>query len=217
MIKKYKHLLFDLDGTITDSFEAITRSCVYALDHFGIKVEDRKTLLPFIGPPLRESFSSIYGFSDEQSAEAVRLYRERYNVHYLKEHTLYDGIVELLSDLKNAGFELYLATAKPIALAEPLIRHFELEKYFTFLGGASMDKNRDNKCKVLEYVFKECSIDKDTAVMIGDRYHDMEGAEYMGIDALGVSYGFGTVDELAPYNPVFIADTPREIFDFLTK
>lgn len=214
---KYKYILFDLDGTITDSFEAITKSFVYALEHYGIEVEDISTLNQVIGPPLREAFMSMFGFNEKTAIEAVEKYRERYQVHFLNEHKIYDGIRELLQNLKNEGFLLYLATAKPIVLAEKLMNHFDLAKYFEFLGGASLDKGRDNKNAVLDHVFEICDIDKSRAVMIGDRHHDMEGAQYIGIDAMGVSYGFGSPEELMPYNPVFIAESPDEIYDFLTK
>ena len=159
----------------------------------------------------------MFGFDEEKALEAVAKYREHYQVHFLREHLIYDDVDKLLCDLHRDGFKLYLATTKPIVLAEQIIRHFDLEKYFTFLGGASMDKKRDTKNSVLDYVFEECDIDKTSAIMIGDRFHDMEGAEHMGIDAMGVSYGFGSVDELLPYNPVFIAGSAKEIYDFLTK
>lgn len=216
-MSKYKHILFDLDGTITDSFDAITKSFAYALEHYGIKVEDRSILMPVIGPPLRESFMEMFGFDEKTAIEAVEKYRERYKVYFLKEHLIYDGVEKLLADLQREGFRLYLATSKPISLAEQIIYHFNLDKYFTYLGGASMDKKRDNKNKVLEYVFEECNIDKASAVMVGDRFHDMEGAAYMGIDAVGVTYGFGSLEELLPYNPVFIASAPQEIYSFLTN
>lgn len=216
-MSEYKHILFDLDGTITDSFEAVTRSFAYALEQYGIHVEDRRTLLPVIGPPLREAFMEMFGFDEAQAIEAVGKYRERYNEYFLKEHTIYDGVEELLAKLQKDGFKLYLATSKPIVLAEKLICHFGLDKYFTYLGGASMDKKRDNKNLVLEYVFEECDIDKSSAVMVGDRFHDMEGAAHVGIDAIGVTYGFGSFEELAPYNPVCIAATPEEIYNFLIK
>lgn len=214
---KYKHILFDLDGTITDSFDAVTKSFAYALESFGIYVKDRNELLPVIGPPLRQSFSEMFGFDEEKALLAVEKYRERYNKYFLKEHILYDGIEELFSKLYNDGFKLYLATAKPIVLAQQIIRHFNLEKYFVFLGGASLHQGRDTKNSVMDYVFSECSIDKDRAVMIGDRFHDMEGAQHIGIDAIGVSYGYGTYEELNKYNPVFIASDPMEIYTFLTK
>lgn len=216
-MSRYKHILFDLDGTITDSFDAVTKSFAYALEHYGIKVEDRSTLLPVIGPPLREAFMGMFGFDEEKAIEATEKYRERYKVQFLREHLIYDGIEELLSKLHNDGFKLYLATAKPISLAEQLMRHFNLDKYFTYLGGASMDKKRDNKIRVLEHVFEKCDIEKSSAVMVGDRFHDLEGAAYMGIDAIGVTYGFGSFEELAPYNPVCIATTPEEIYNFLIK
>lgn len=214
---KYKHILFDLDGTITDSFNAITKSFEYALGCYGIKVDDRRSLLPVIGPPLRESFCELFGFDEARALEAVARYREHYFVHFLEEHTIYDGICELLEQLCRDGFKLYLATTKPIVLAEQIIKHFNLDKYFVFLGGASMDQKRDDKNSVLEYVFDVCDIDKASAIMIGDRFHDMEGARHMRIDAMAVSYGFGSMEELSPYNPVFVADSPREIYEFLIK
>lgn len=216
-VKRYNHILFDLDGTITDSFDAVTKSFAYALESFGIYVKDRNELLPVIGPPLRESFMGMFGFDEKTALAAVEKYRERYKKHFLKEHIVYDGIEELLCKLCNDGFRLYLATAKPIVLAEQIIRHNGLEKYFTFMGGASLDKGRDTKNSVMDYVFQKSCIDKVSSVMIGDRFHDMEGAMHVGIDAIGVSYGYGTRDELERYNPVFIASEPEQIYTFLTK
>lgn len=215
---KYKYLLFDMDGTITDSYDAVTRSFIYALEYYGIKVKEGERLDFILGPPLRQSFENHYGFTPEKAVEATEKYRERYQKYFLKEHKIFDGVKNLLSDLNKCGFKNILATSKPEVSARKILEHFNLNKYFYYISGASLDSSRDTKEKVLEHIFDELKIpDKSKAIMIGDRKYDMMGAKHMNIDALGVTYGYGTRQELEAYNPVYIADNCKQIYDFLTK
>lgn len=216
-MKKYKYILFDLDGTITDSYKAITTSFAYGLKCMGIDDYSGVDLGQVIGPPLRVSYMNLFGFDEEKALMAVEKYRERYEKKFLEEHLVYDGVPKLLENLYNDGFKLILATSKPADMAEKLMIHFDLKKYFCFLGGASRDISRDSKEKVLDYIYEQINADKDQSIMIGDRKYDMLGAEYLGIDAIGVLYGFGKKEELQEYNPVFLAEKPMDIYDFLTK
>ncbi|MBQ4630013.1 MAG: HAD hydrolase-like protein [Clostridia bacterium] len=214
-MSKYKYLLFDLDGTILDSFEGVAKSFAYALESYGIHVKDLNELLPILGPPLRDAFMELYGFSEEEAVRAVAKYRERYVHHYVEECTLYDGIIEMLSKLHANGFKIVLATSKPEIFARTLLDHFDISKYFHFITGATMDKSRDSKIQVLEYILSELDLtDKSEACMIGDRKFDLCGANELGLDAVGVLYGFGSFEELDACPHVFLAKSPEELYNY---
>ena len=212
---KYEYILFDMDGTITDSYDAVVNSFAYALDYYGISDYDRSSMKEILGPPLRESFVKLYGFDEKTAVEAVAKYRERYKIYFLQEHKIYPGIRELFDKLTADGFKLVLDTSKPLEMARAILEHNDLIKYFCFLGGATMDAKRDTKEKVLEYIFENCNIDKSKAVLVGDRCYDLVGAEYIGIDAIGVLYGYGDIEELSSYKSVYLANTTDDIYDFL--
>lgn len=215
-MKKYEYLFFDLDGTITDSFLSVANSFRYALESYGIKVNDINELRPVLGPPLRTSFETMFGFSPDESVKAVEKYRERYVNHYISENRIYDGVRELLTKLYEDGYKLVLATSKPEKFALNIMKHFELDKYFHFITGASMDKSRDTKEKVLEYILNCLKIsDKSKILMIGDRKFDLDGAAFFGIDAAGVLYGYGTREELLAHSHVYIAESTDDLYEFI--
>lgn len=190
-------ILFDLDGTLTDPSEGITNSVVYALKKFGIEVEDKRTLLKFIGPPLVKGFAEFYGFSHADSLKATEFYRETFRVKGLFENRVYDGVYEMLQVLKNAGKTLVIATSKPEEFTLKILKHFDLLKYFDFVAAATFDETRNTKDKVIAYALEHLNVsDKSKIVMVGDRYHDIEGAKANGISSIGVLYGFGSKDEL---------------------
>ena len=195
-MKSYQYLLFDLDGTLTDSSTGITNSVAYALKKFGIEVEDRSTLFPFIGPPLIETFMRLYDMSYEDGLRAVEYYREYFGDRGIFENAPYEGIADMLSLLQSAGKRLILATSKPEVYAHRILEHFDLDKYFYYVAGATFDESRSEKWDVIEYALASCNIDRATAVMIGDRKHDMIGAKKTGLDAIGVLWGFGDRAEL---------------------
>lgn len=217
-MKKYKYLLWDLDGTIINSFEGITRSFAYALESYGIKVNDYNELRPVLGPPLRDAFMDMYGFDEEKAIEAVEKYRERYTVKFLEESEVYPGIDVILQKLCEEGFHNVLATAKPEKFAGALLDHFDLSRYFSFITGATMDKSRDSKEKVLQHIISELGIaDASQAVMIGDRKYDLCGADAFGIDGIGVLYGFGSEEELKSCPHVFLAKSADEVYNYISK
>lgn len=196
-MKDFKYILFDLDGTITDPGEGITNSVAYSLKTYGIEVADKKELYTFIGPPLYASFMKYYGFSEEQSIEAVARYREYYSDKGVFECTLYDGIERLLARLSAEGKKIILATSKPELFAVKILAHFGIDKYFYHVAGATMDGHRIEKADVIEYAFKNLGItDRENAVMIGDREYDIIGAKQCGISSIGVTYGYGSREEL---------------------
>ena len=215
-MSKYDVILFDLDGTLTDPGMGITNSVMHALKKYGIEVEDRKTLYKFIGPPLIESFEKYYGFSHEEAVKSVDYYREYYRDRGIYENTVYDGIEKLLAYLSENGKKIILATSKPEPFAKEILRHFGLEKYFLFAAGSTMSETRTNKAEVIEYALAECSItDKSTVVMVGDREHDIIGANKNSVDSIGVLFGYGGREELEAAGATYIAETVEDILRYI--
>lgn len=219
---RYEYFFFDLDGTLVDSSEGITKSVEYALEKFGISTKDRRELFKFIGPPLVDSFMSFYGFSDEKAVQATKYYRERYSVRGVYENTVYEGIEELLSGLTARGAKLVLATSKPEIFAGIVLDDMGLGKYFTFVAGADLkdadsegnSNYRTKKEDVIAHAIASLGIkDKKTVLMVGDRKHDITGAKLNGIDSCGVLFGFGSREELEAAGADYIAETPGDIID----
>ena len=212
----YKYLLFDLDGTLTDPAEGITNSVAYALNKFGINVEDKRTLYKFIGPPLVDAFAEYYGFSKEDSEKATAFYRETFRVTGLYQNMVYDGVVEMLEALKSKGKKLVIATSKPEEFTMKILKHFDLLKYFDFVAAATFDATRNSKDKVIAYALESLDIkDKSEVVMIGDRHHDIDGAKDNGIDSVGVLWGFGSREELETAGATYIAESVQEILKYV--
>ncbi|MDE6111560.1 MAG: HAD family hydrolase [Eubacterium sp.] len=215
-MKNYDVILFDLDGTLTDSSPGIINSIVYALKKYDITVEDTTTLQKFLGPPLHESFKEFYGFDEDKAMEAVMFYREYFSTKGLLENEVYNGVQKLLEELKNNGKRLILATSKPQAFTDRIMEHFDLAKYFEFIAGSNMDGTRSKKADVIEYALQQCNItDKSTAVMVGDRMHDIIGAKAVGIDSIGVEYGYGDYEELNNAGATYITKTVDDLKNIL--
>ena len=216
-MKKYTTILFDLDGTLTDPGEGIINSVEYALNKYGIEVEDKKSLCKFIGPPLLVSFSTYYGFNEEKSREAIEIYREYYKDKGINECKLFDGIKELLEMLKKSNYKVALATSKPEHFAHIVLQNYDIHKYFDFIGGASMDeKTRYTKEHVIEYVLSNIEeTDRSKILMIGDRCFDINGAKAYNLDSVGVTFGYGTKEELEEAGATYIVNTPKEIENLL--
>ena len=191
------HILFDLDGTLTDPGMGITNSVAHALAHFGITVTDRTRLYRFIGPPLVDSFMEYYGFTEEQAQTAVKVYREYFADRGWAENTVYEGIETLLAELTAAGKTLLVATSKPQVFAERILTHFGLDKYFTHICGVALQAPRGySKADVIREALDRAGVDDfSTAVMVGDRHHDIDGAKAVGLDSIGVLYGYGDREE----------------------
>lgn len=212
----YQFLLFDLDGTLTDPGLGITNSVRYALNKFHIEEPDRTALYRFIGPPLLDSFMEFYGFSREQSDLAVQYYREYFKVKGLYENQVYDGIPELLTALKERGRTLLLATSKPEEYAVEILKHFHLDHYFDFVAGATMDGSRSKKADVIAHALDLGKFSRlSSAVMIGDREHDILGAGQMGLDSIGVLYGYGSEAELRAAGATHIATYPGDLLSLV--
>lgn len=208
-------VLFDLDGTLTDPFEGITNSIVYALKKFGIEVADKRTLIDFIGPPLLESFSSRYGFAEDMAQKAVEYYREYFSQKGIFENRVYSGVEDMLKALKFRGVRILLATSKPQPFAERILAHFKLSEYFDFVAGASFGKERSQKADVIAYAIESGKVNVESAVMVGDRKHDVLGAKANGLKSIGVLYGYGSRDELLKSGADFLANEPADILKLI--
>ncbi len=211
-MKDKKYVFFDLDGTITDSGLGITKSVQYALRAFGIEETNLKKLEPFIGPPLKDSFMEFYHMDEEQANKAVKAYREYYEVTGLFENEVYDGIPNVLKQLKEAGKEMVLATSKPEVFAKKILEHFQLDSYFSIIAGADLEGNRVEKLDVMKYAIGLAnSEDYTQIVMIGDRKYDIEASNQLGIETIGVLFGFGSREELERAGATYLVETPAEI------
>ena len=216
-MKSYSTILFDLDGTLSDSSQGIINSIIYALEKYDVKDYDMPLLRKFLGPPLHESFEKFMGFDKEKSLQAVKLYREYFSSKGLFENEIYGGVSDLLQNLKENGKTLIVATSKPQLFTDRIMEHFNLAKYFDFIAGSNMDTTRSKKAEVIEYALNECNIkDKSKVVMIGDRAEDMIGAQSVGIDSIGVEYGYGTFDELKNTGATYIVETVDELKNLLS-
>ncbi|VDN48977.1 5'-nucleotidase [Petrocella atlantisensis] len=213
----YKYILFDLDGTLTDPKTGITRSVAYALKKTKNIDANLDDLTIFIGPPLKESFMDFYDFTEEEAKEAILYYREYFVDHGIYENEIYEGIEELLEDLQKTNtYVLAVATSKPTKFAELIIKHFGLDEYFTSIVGSNLDGTRTKKSEVIEEVLLRLSIkDKREVVMIGDRQHDILGAKEMVIDSIGVTYGYGTYDELKRAGANYIVNSIQGLKDLV--
>ena len=201
-------ILFDLDGTLTDSKVGITTCAAYGLKHFGIEVEDLDSLTKFIGPPLMDSYTRFYGFTKEQAEVAIAKYRERYFEVGWKENTPYPGIHELCAKLCQAGKRLIVATSKPENQATRIVDYFGLAPYFELVCGPGLDDaDSGRKSLVIRNALRRAGItDLKGVVMVGDRLHDIEGAHEVGLPVIGVLYGFGDRAEHEAYGADYIAE-----------
>ncbi len=213
----YDIILFDLDGTLTDPGIGITNSVAHALAHWNIEVKDRAELYKFIGPPLSDSFMRYYGFTEEDAVRAIAVYREYFSVKGLYENEVYPGIPELLKALKALGKTVVLATSKPEKFAVEILRHFGLYDYFDIIAGASLDESRNKKADVIAYAISQMNDPElSKLIMIGDREHDILGARQIGIDSIGVLYGYGDRTEHEKAGATFIAEKVEDILPLLS-
>lgn len=208
---RWQYLFFDLDGTLTDPMQGITRSVQYALRHFGIEVDDLRTLCPFIGPPLRDSFRESYAMSPAQADEAAEKYGEYFSRQGIFENKLYPAIPQLLADLEARGATLVMATSKPTHLAERIARHFGFADRFRLICGGTAYGACSTKAGVIrDALGRVPHADPAQTVMIGDRRFDIEGAAAAGIASIGVLWGYGSHEELSAAAPAHLAaDIPE--------
>ncbi len=213
---KYRFLLFDLDGTVTDSGPGIMNAAQIALSRYNIEEADSERLRLFVGPPLDKSFMERYGFSEEQAWEAIGYFREYYNKTGIFENSVYPGMDNLLKELKEAGYVLAIASSKPIVLIHRVLGHFDIDKYFDVVVGCELDGTRSKKSEVIEEVIRQLSElalerglpeVKELSIMIGDRCYDVEGAHSFGMPCVGVLYGYGSREEMEEAGADYITET----------
>ncbi len=214
---KEKVLLFDFDGTIADSSEGVFGCVCLALEKMGYPIPDPVTLRTFIGPPLRESFQVRCGMTEDLAEQAVAHYREEYAVTGLKQCRAYEGIGRLLATLQKDGFTLAVATSKPEVYAVEILKNLGFDGYFTVIAGAEMAGKRTDKPAVIACALERLAVTPDKALMIGDRFHDVEGAHAFGMRCVGVLWGFGSREEFAACRADFVCETAEELYRLLTE
>ena len=204
---------FDLDGTMIDSKKGIIHALLFALEGYDISVENpEEELTRFIGPPLRDSFQKYYHFSRMQADLAVERYREYYQEKGMLENDVYPGIPALLAGLKQQGQTLLVATSKPTVFSEEILKAHQLDQYFSFVSGATLNGVRDSKKEVLAHAIASCGLkEPQRAAMIGDRMFDIRAAKELGLCSVGVSYGYGSREELTQAGADAIADSVAEL------
>ncbi|WP_321337827.1 HAD hydrolase-like protein [Breoghania sp.] len=206
-------VLFDLDGTLTDPFPGITGSIRYALERVGVEeIPEAEALRWCIGPPLQENFRVLLGDDDpHRVAEAVHFYRQHYGAGGLFENSVIDGVPETLRDLTARGFRLFVATSKLREPAVRIVEHFGLARFFEHVYGTNADGSLSNKADLIADILERERLRASDALMVGDRKHDLAGARANGVAAIGVTYGYGTVEELRAEQPLAIAETPADV------
>ena len=215
---KKQYYLFDLDGTLTDPKEGITKSLDYALTHMGIITENLDDLTKYIGPSLKKSLHKDYNLSREDVDKAIEKYREYFSKTGIYENNLYKGIPELLEKLKKSSKTIILATAKPTPYAIEILKYFNIYDYFTFIAGSELDGTRSEKADVITYALEKSNItDLEKVVMIGDREHDILGAKYNNISSVGVLFGYGSEEELKNAKADIIVESVEELDKILLE
>lgn len=208
----YNTILFDLDGTLTDSALGITNSVMYALDKMKIPVGDRSEYYKFVGPPLVQSFQKYYNFTEDETRLGVSYFREYFTEKGIFENRVYEGVEDVLRKLYEQKIQLCVATSKPEQFARQILERFHLAPFFSFVGGSTMEETRTDKAEVIQYVLDAVKIKEPGSVlMVGDREHDVIGAKKNGLASLGVLYGYGDREELERAGADFIVERPEDI------
>ena len=211
---KYRNILFDLDGTLTDSGPGIMKSCKYAFEQLGVPIPSPQELRKVVGPPLNIIFPTL-GIPEDKVDEAINLFRDKYNNHGgVFDNSVYPGIEDMLSKLKDLGYKLYVATSKPEETARLVMSHFNIDKYFDYIAGGSIALNRAKKSDVLKYLLDtiDCS---GGIIMIGDTHYDVIGAHELDIPCIGVAWGYGDIDTMNDEGVDAVIKKPGDIFELI--
>ena len=211
MTGRIDNILFDLDGTLTDPKEGIVNSILYALNKLGIHENNIDELDTFIGPPLRESFLKRYNLTNEMADNALLYYREYFSVKGIYENKIYPGVKELLESLCAYNYKLFIATSKPTVFAVEVLRHFEIDRYFNEIIGSNLDNSRTDKTEIISYIISKYGLHSSYSVMIGDRKHDIIGGKNNSVKTIGITYGYGSLEELLSCQPDFIVIDCKEL------
>lgn len=216
-MKKYKIVIFDMDGTVVDSSPGVTEALIYALKKFGIIINDKTELYKCIGPTLQYSFGTFFGLNEEDTDTAIKLYSEYYEKDGVHKLYVYAGIPELIRKLKENGMTVMLATSKQENYAKQILIEQNIAAYFDVIAGADKSAGRIEKTEIIEYALSQLNADASEAVMVGDRKYDVIGAKDVGCDCIGVLYGFGTYEELKNEGAIFVAETAKDVEEYLLK
>lgn len=213
----YKNIMFDLDGTVTDSGRAITSSVEYALEQFGITDRSRSKLESFIGPSLYDSFEREYGLTGEDCDKAVSLYRYIYEKERMYDVDIYEGIPELLQELSDRDMTAFLITSKPLKFSKLIIEKIGFSGLFKAIIAPELSDHSSDKKRLIERAINEYGLDRDECIMIGDTEYDIAGAVGAGIDSIAVTYGYGKTDNFKSAGATFLADSVKDISNILFK
>lgn len=211
-----KQILFDLDGTITDSGKGIIHCAQETFAHFGLAVPTKEELRVIVGPPLRQSLQQ-FGIRPEDTEEAIEIYRQHYVDHGQYENFPYPGIECLLQRLKKEGHQLYVATSKPEAMSIQILSYFGLAQYFDGIFGSTADQSRDTKAKVIAHLLAQISPMPGRIVMVGDTVYDVVGANVLEIPCIGVSWGYGVLDDMIAEGAIGMAHSMEELYQLISQ
>jgi phosphoglycolate phosphatase len=210
-----KNFLFDLDGTLSDPSEGITKSVAHALKYFGIEVQNLSDLNVFIGPPLVDGFMEFYGLSEDQAQKGLLYYRERFSVVGKFENNLFQEVPSMLKELKERGKTLVIATSKPTVYTVDILKHFGIYDYFDYISGNTLSEEHPTKEEIIDNAVRALGIDPLESVMVGDRKFDINAGKYFGMKTVGCAFGFPVGDELQKAGADYIAKTPKEMKDII--
>lgn len=212
----YRYILFDLDGTLIDSSQGVISAAKFALDKMGVPETQIVNLERIIGPPLKHSFKEFFNLSDEFAEKGVEYFREYYRDKSLFDCTVYEGVEELLTMLKNDGYTLAIATSKPKVFAKRILDHINLSQYFDVIEGSSLDEAHHDKADIISHVINQLNIyNPNQAIMIGDRLYDVKAANAIGMESIGVLYGFGSLEEFQDAGASYVVNSVKELGQFL--
>lgn len=205
------NILFDLDGTLTNPKEGIVNSILYALKKLDIEERSIDELDNFIGPPLRDSLMVRYHLTDSIAHKAVTLYREYFSTNGLFENEIYKGVFELLELLSAQKYQLFVATSKPTVFAEQILKHFKIDKYFKAIIGSNLNNTRTDKTEIISHILSVHDLQARNSIMVGDRKYDIIGAKNNAMQSIGVTYGYGSLEEISTHQPDFIVNNCWEL------
>lgn len=217
MIDQIKNILFDLDGTLIEPREGILNSIDYALAKMGISENQPEELISFIGPPLIDSFIQRYKLNDQQALEAVNHYRDFFREKGIHQNQVYEGIMDLLSNLKDLEFNLFVATSKPTQFAKQILDYFKLSGFFSEIVGSTLDNSRREKKDIIKLILDTHSLEAERSIMVGDRNFDILGAKENSMSSVGVTYGYGSFHELEQAGADFIVFSTEELKAFFQQ
>ncbi|MBQ6819291.1 MAG: HAD family hydrolase [Clostridia bacterium] len=211
------NIIFDLDGTLTESGTGIKNSVRYTLQHYGLPMEDDESLNRYVGPPLVNSFQEYMGFTEQQAMEAIVVYRSYFTTKGMFENRVYDGVEDMLTALKKAGKRMFIATGKPTVYSQQILEHFGLASYFECVCGISLKESTMEKDELITQVLEFAHLTPEECVMIGDRKFDMMGANKVGVTPIGVTYGYGSREELKTAGAHTIVDSVKQLQELLLQ